>query len=66
MRLGKTVFIIALAFSVLFSTLVIRGLSESNLVWLEVLCGVTATIIIFIYKDREKLEALSFRGIFNL
>lgn len=47
---------IALLVGSLFATLVIRGLSETNLVWLEVFSGVLATMILFIYRDRDKLK----------
>ena len=47
---------IALLMGSIFATLVIRGLSESNLVWLEVFSGVLATMILFIYRDRDKLK----------
>lgn len=49
---------IALFLSCLFALLVMRGLSGTNLVWLEVFCGVAATVILFIYRDRERLRGL--------
>ena len=53
---------IALFFSCLFTLLVMRGLSGSNLVWLEVFTGVAATMILFIYRDRDRLRRLFAQG----
>ena len=52
-------FTVALLCSCTLGVLVQRGLSESNLVWLEVFGGVTATVLLFIYRDTPKLPYLS-------
>lgn len=47
---------IAILVGFIFAVLVIRGLSETNLVWLEVFSGVLATMILFIYRDIDRLR----------
>ena len=50
--------IVALFFSCALALAAQGGLSEENLIWLEVFGGVTATVLLFIYKDRDKLTQL--------
>lgn len=51
--------ILALLFSCALALAVLRGLSEQNLIWLELFGGVSATVLLFIYKDRDKLPQLA-------
>ena len=51
-------FTVAVLSGCALAILVQRGLSESSLIWLEVFAGVSATVLLFIYRDRDRLAHL--------